>query len=582
MSEAGARPVSKQRDKGPNPRPSGSTTCNMTDTTTSPTLTTPTTQHQDNNNEWTTVYHNKKKRKKINSGATTSEGEMEAEETHQPTQTRIYEGRRRLQFPQDCTKTPAELYTWFAALMKQNPELEPLFKEGRNRPYITAKSDVPAYNKLIKEGYSGIVLVPVTEVRQQSVIIHSVPTYINVNLIETPEDFLWLKRRTIGKTTRPQLLGAVMGNVPNEVHLVGLGRFRCELYVHEPDMCKNCSRWGHQEWCCRTAPKCRYCAGNHKSTICSTKIQAGTFIPPKCCNCGGAHNAHSHICPRKPVIQRQTEGTSTGRLQVMFRAAPPPQHSAWGNKGVASAPSHEHFPPLPTLSIAAAATPASTAASTPAPAPTMTQNVVRVKTVTASPLNITKSVKTPSTAGNEESASQEFAKMMKLITDLTSAVKENGKQIADLEKATTQRMDAYEEASNKRLDRMQQLLDEMTGKKTTKLARTPVQQAEKEGEDTTMETSSETEPKSDLEMDSNHSGDTSSQEDAPRKVSQRRHHRRSQTIREQPKRVNNQEDEEVTHQKFEIFMAEMVSTMKTMNQQIVNMKQKMDNDQQLN
>ncbi|KAK4305199.1 hypothetical protein Pmani_022878 [Petrolisthes manimaculis] len=367
-----------------------------------------------------------------------------------------------------------------------------------------------------------------------------------------------------------------MGNVPNEVHLVGLGRFRCELYVHEPDMCKNCSRWGHQEWCCRTAPKCRYCAGNHKSTICSTKIQAGTFIPPKCCNCGGAHNAHS------PVIQRQTEGTSTGRLQVMFRAAPPPQHSAWGNKGVASAPSHEHFPPLPTLSIAAAATPASTAASTPARAPTMTQNVVRVKTVTASPLNITKSVKTPSTAGNEESASQEFAKMMKLITDLTSAVKENGKQIADLEKATTQRMDAYEEASNKRLDRMQQLLDEMTGKKTTKLARTPVQQAEKEGEDTTMETSSETEPKSDLEMDSNHSGDTSSQEDAPRKVSQRRHHRRSQTIREQPKRVNNQEDEEVTHQKFEIFMAEMVSTMKTMNQQIVNMKQKMDNDQQLN
>ncbi|KAK3881437.1 hypothetical protein Pcinc_014093 [Petrolisthes cinctipes] len=164
----------------------------------------------------------------------------------------------------------------------------------------------------------------------------------------------------------------------------------------------------------------------------------------------------------------------------MFRAAPPPQHSAWGNKGVASAPSHENFPPLPTLSIAAAATPApaatpaSTAASTLAPAPTMTQNVVRVKTVTASPLNITKSVKTPSTAGIEESASQGFANMMKLITDLTSAVKENGKQIADLEKATTQRMDAYEEASNKRLDRMQKLLDEMTGKKTTKPARTPV------------------------------------------------------------------------------------------------------------
>ncbi|KAK3867795.1 hypothetical protein Pcinc_026773 [Petrolisthes cinctipes] len=167
---------------------------------------------------------------------------MEAEETHQPTQTRIHEDPRRLQFPQHCTKTPAELYTWFVALMKQNPELKPLFKEGRNRPYITTKSDVPAYNKLIKEGYNGIVLVTVTEVRQQSIIIHSVPTYINVNLIETPEDFLWLKHRTIGKTTRPQLLGAIMGKVPNEVHLVGLGRFTCELYVHQPDMYKNCSR----------------------------------------------------------------------------------------------------------------------------------------------------------------------------------------------------------------------------------------------------------------------------------------------------------------------------------------------------
>ncbi|KAK3881438.1 hypothetical protein Pcinc_012857 [Petrolisthes cinctipes] len=98
---------------------------------------------------------------------------MEAEETHQPTQTRIHEDRRRLQFPQDCTKTPAELYTWFAALMKQNPELEPLFKEGRNRPYITAKSDVPAYNKLIKEGYNGIVLVPVTEHKNSSRDFHS-------------------------------------------------------------------------------------------------------------------------------------------------------------------------------------------------------------------------------------------------------------------------------------------------------------------------------------------------------------------------------------------------------------------------
>ncbi|XP_050724592.1 uncharacterized protein LOC127002552 [Eriocheir sinensis] len=194
---------------------------------------------------------------------------------------------------------------------------------------------------------------------------------MNANLIPTPDNFLWIKRRYAGTAPRPQLLGAVVGHVPTGVHLLGVGRKSVEPYTAEPDICRHCCRWGHQEWRCRSAPRCRYCAGTHKSALCLQRIQAGTPVPRKCCNCGGEHNAHYHSCPVKPIPSRAAAPDlhpQQGRPRLVFRPAPLPQYSAWAR----GAPSTSEFPPQPGSSTPPA--PASSAATpvprqTPAPAP---------------------------------------------------------------------------------------------------------------------------------------------------------------------------------------------------------------------
>ena len=260
--------------------------------------------------------------------------------------------RRRLDFPAaaECS-TLEKQYEWYVALHRQHGELEPLFKEGRSRAYITVRDDRPFYQSLVTDGFLDVVMLENVMERQHNVIVYNVPVYVNVNLLETPENFLWLKRRTVGNFNRPQLIGAVVGPIPKEVRLLGVGRCRVGPYTPEPDMCKNCSRWGHQEWRCRSAPRCRYCAGTHSSSVCLRKIQDQVPVQRRCCNCNGDHNAHWHACPQKPKPRREpahAHHPHDGHSRVVFRPAPPPVTSAWTQ----GAPSLDHYPPLPGSSAA--------------------------------------------------------------------------------------------------------------------------------------------------------------------------------------------------------------------------------------
>ncbi|MPC98612.1 hypothetical protein E2C01_093986 [Portunus trituberculatus] len=128
-----------------------------------------------------------------------------------------------------------------------------------------------------------------------SVIIHGVATHVNVSLIEVPAGFHGLKRRMVGQMPRPQLLGVVTGKVPSEVHLLGLGRQRVERYTPEPNLCRHCSRWGHKEWRCQSAPRCR------------------------------------------PWPQREPATDEVSWPRLVFRQAPPPQTNAWVTKPSSSA-----------------------------------------------------------------------------------------------------------------------------------------------------------------------------------------------------------------------------------------------------
>ncbi|MPC63307.1 hypothetical protein E2C01_057404 [Portunus trituberculatus] len=173
---------------------------------------------------------------------------------------------------------------------------------------------------------------------------------------------------------RLQLLGVVTGKVPNEVHLMHLGRRCVEQYMPEPDLCRHCSRWGHKEWRCQSAPRCRYCAGSHKSIQCLIKIKEGTKIPPHCCNCAGDHNAHSVLCTVKPQPHRELATDEVTCSRLVFRQTPPPQTNAWTNKpSFLSAASH--------LSQSSCST--SGTSATPAMFPLLLQRTAIVTSVTS-------------------------------------------------------------------------------------------------------------------------------------------------------------------------------------------------------
>ncbi|MPC65198.1 hypothetical protein E2C01_059329 [Portunus trituberculatus] len=249
--------------------------------------------------------------------------------------------RRRVSFPEGHGKILAQLYEWFMALLKQHPSLEPLMKEGRRRPYLTVNPRSAAYDMLVKEGLLGLTMTPADpDARQQMVIVHGVST-INVNLLSTPEAFLWLRRRVVAGELRPQLLGLVEGAVPSSVHLHGLGRFHVGLLTCAATAVGSGIRTG-------SASRRRAVGtvlGGHPSSRCLEKIRAGTRVVPLCCNCGGDHNASSRRCPARPrpVREPQIPGTTIGPSRVVFRPAPAPQHNAWAN----GAPSWSDFPALP-------------------------------------------------------------------------------------------------------------------------------------------------------------------------------------------------------------------------------------------
>ncbi|MPC56156.1 hypothetical protein E2C01_050109 [Portunus trituberculatus] len=223
----------------------------------------------------------------------------------------------RLSFPAGHGKTASELFSWFAALLKQHPD---------PRPAATLQGGA------------------------EPALHHA--THINVILIKVPAGFHGLKRRIVGQMARPQLLGVVTGKVPSEVHLLGLGRRRVERYTPEPDLCRHCSRWGHKEWRCQSTHGCRYYTGPHKSAQCLDKIKKGTKIPPRCCNCRGDHNAHSTFCTVRPRPQREPAKHEVSQRRLVFYQAPPLQTNAWATKPsfLAAAP-HLSQPSCPTTGI---------------------------------------------------------------------------------------------------------------------------------------------------------------------------------------------------------------------------------------
>lgn len=118
---------------------------------------------------------------------------------------------------------------------------------------------------LTTKGFNGTVLVSTSDLQRRTVIIYNVPPYVDVDTLECPGGFLWLRRHMVGNIPKSQLLGAVAGEVPKEVLVDGTGWRRVALYIPEPDLCQHCSKWGHKTWRCRASfhPAASVPAGTH-------------------------------------------------------------------------------------------------------------------------------------------------------------------------------------------------------------------------------------------------------------------------------------------------------------------------------
>ncbi|XP_069176301.1 uncharacterized protein [Procambarus clarkii] len=175
------------------------------------------------------------------------------------------EGQRRwrLLFPASCTLAYHQKLLWTVTLGREHRKFEPLLKEGVNRPYLT-------------------ILDP--------------------EFILDDQRFVWAKRHLIKGEARSQVVALVRGEVPEKVFITGAGYRHVAKYVEEPIICLKCCRWGHKSWSCQNDPRCRFCGKSHLSNVCRNRLNLGEKIVPRCCNCGGVHNASSAVCSKRPSM----------------------------------------------------------------------------------------------------------------------------------------------------------------------------------------------------------------------------------------------------------------------------------------
>lgn len=212
--------------------------------------------------------------------------------------------RQRLLFPDDCKLSFQQKVLWTMKIGREHRSFQPLLKEGRNRPYITVGSE-EAVKHLTEKGYEGVMLkLPPQEQEQTNkIIIFRYPVWLEEEYLLDDPRVVWARRNKVRGEARSQVIALWKGEIPDTLFVTGIGRRPVRRYIEEQPMCLRCSRWGHQAWSCMMDERCRFCGGNHISTRCGEKIKANKRVLPRCCNCGGPHNAKSSDCPKRPGLR---------------------------------------------------------------------------------------------------------------------------------------------------------------------------------------------------------------------------------------------------------------------------------------
>ena len=178
-----------------------------------------------------------------------------------------------------------------------------------------------AVEVLTTTGFEDVVLkMPEETEKLTKVIIFRYLLVLEPDFLLDDSRFSWGKRQVIKRETRNQVVALMRGEVPEKIFISGAGYRRVALYVEAPVMCLRCCKWGHMAWKCQEDPRCRYCARKHQSTVCADEIKSGTRVVPRCCNCGGEHNARYPVCPQKPFVERSVDqGTNEREISRDLR-----------------------------------------------------------------------------------------------------------------------------------------------------------------------------------------------------------------------------------------------------------------------
>ena len=204
-----------------------------------------------------------------------------------------------LYFPKDCTMSHEEKQEWITDAFTDGFAVRVM--HGKTSPIILGMS-TETVQQLTTNGFKGIVLhQPKVREKATKVIIKGV--HPNSHIQWFSQKYLFLKGVTWHKWSRSkrEVIAWCTGEIPNSLSTpFAVEPLKVEEYIPKPTLCGKCSRWNHKMTEYTRPPRCRYCAGEHFSTICFEKISSGNQVVPKCANCNGQHNASSIKCTYNP------------------------------------------------------------------------------------------------------------------------------------------------------------------------------------------------------------------------------------------------------------------------------------------
>ena len=140
------------------------------------------------------------------------------------------------------------------------------------------------------------VIGPISCPLEKTVAENKVKTYMTMmkNAGNPVKSMQWIitKDDTGRQRTTDNMLIEFEKIAPEQV-LIGTIPYRVRPYIREPTQCYNCQHFGHVSKFCHSQCRCVFCGerGHRKS-----EKKCRTYSP-RCCNCGGRHQAYSKRCP---------------------------------------------------------------------------------------------------------------------------------------------------------------------------------------------------------------------------------------------------------------------------------------------